>query len=83
VQTVIANSAKMIEDDKVSKETIKLKEFTNKRSSFLEYLQSQNITLYLNKSPFINKNRVVDSLIKTIRDKLSNLWLDVTDCRRL
>jgi hypothetical protein len=50
-----------------------------KRNSFLDYLDSQKITLYLNSSPFINKNRVVSRVIRTIRDRLGvreNLWLD-------
>jgi hypothetical protein len=44
-----------------------------------DYLASESITLYLNKSPFVNKNRVVDRAIRTIRDMLGineNFWLD-------
>jgi hypothetical protein len=59
--------------------TIRLGDFAYKRNSFLEYLNSEHITLYLNSSPFINKNRVVDQVIRTIRGKLSireQFWLD-------
>jgi hypothetical protein len=45
----------------------------------LEYLNSEHISLYLNSSLFINKNRIVDHVIRTIRDKLSireQFWLD-------
>jgi hypothetical protein len=59
----------MIEDNDGSK-TIKLGKMYYKTNSFLEYLQSQNITLYLNSSPFLNKNRVVDRVIHTILDRL-------------
>jgi hypothetical protein len=38
--------------------------------NLVDYLESQGITLYLNSSPFLNKNRVVDRVIRTIRDKL-------------
>jgi hypothetical protein len=58
---------------------VKLGDFMYKRNTFLDYLDSQKITLYLNTSPFINKNRVVDRVIRTIRDRLyirENLWLD-------
>jgi hypothetical protein len=58
---------------------IKLGDFMYKRNSFFDYLNSQNITLCLNSSPFINKNRVVDRVIRTIRDRLGvreNLWLE-------
>ena len=69
---------KMIEDS--SRITmVKLGDFMYKRNTFLDYLYSQKITLYLNSSPFINKNRVVDRVIRTIRDRLGvreNLWLD-------
>jgi hypothetical protein len=51
----------MIEDnDRV--ETTKLGKIIYKRNIFLEYLESEDITLYLNSSPFLNKNRVVDSI---------------------
>jgi hypothetical protein len=76
---------KMIEDNDDQK-TIKLGKMFYKRNSFLEYLESENITLYLNSSPFINKNRVVDRVIRTIRDKLgvrSNLWLDIEHMSQL
>ena len=59
--------------------TIRLGDFDYQRNSFLEYLSSEHISLYLNSSPFINKNRVVDRVIRTIRDKLSireQFWLD-------
>jgi hypothetical protein len=68
----------MIEDS--SRITIiKPGEFMYKRNSFLDYLNSQKITLYLNSSLFINKNRVVNRVIRTTRDRLGvreNLWLD-------
>jgi hypothetical protein len=57
-----------------------------KRNSFLEYLESENIILYLNSSPLINKNRVVDRVIRTIRDMLgvkSNLWLNIEHITKL
>jgi hypothetical protein len=70
---------KMIEDNDIP-ETIKLGVMTYKRNSFLDYLASEGLTLYLNFSLFLNKNRVVDRVIRTIRDRLcvrSNLWLDI------
>jgi hypothetical protein len=69
----------MIEDND-RPETIKLGKIIYKRNTFLNYLASQGITLYLNSSPFLNKNRAVDRVIRTSRDKLvgrSNLWLDI------
>jgi hypothetical protein len=51
-----------------------------KRNTFLDYLASESVTLYLNSTPFLNKNRVVDRVIRTILNKLgvrSNLWLDI------
>jgi hypothetical protein len=57
-----------------------------KRNTFLDYLESQGITLYLNSSPFLNKNRVVDRVIRTIRDKIdvrSILWLDIEHMAQL
>jgi hypothetical protein len=51
-----------------------------KKNTFLDYLACEGITLYLNSSPFLNKNRVVDRVIRTIRDKIgvrSNLWIDI------
>jgi hypothetical protein len=59
----------MIEDND-RPETTKLGKMIYKRNTFLEYLKSESITLYLNPSPFLNKNRVVDRVIRTIRDKL-------------
>jgi hypothetical protein len=57
---------KMIEEnDRI--ETIKLGEMMYKRSTFLDYLESESITLYINSSPFVNKNRVVDRVIRTTR----------------
>jgi hypothetical protein len=50
---------KMIEDND-RPETIKLGKMIYKKNIFQEYLASKNITLYLNSSPFLNKNRVVD-----------------------
>jgi hypothetical protein len=70
---------KMIEDND-RPETIEFGKMIYKRNSFLEYLESENITLYLNSSPFLNKNRVIDLVIRTIRDKIgvrSILWLDI------
>jgi hypothetical protein len=70
---------RMIEDND-RPEIIRLGKMIYKRNIFLEYLPSENITLYLNSSPFLNKNRVVDRIIRTIRDKLgarSILWLDI------
>jgi hypothetical protein len=52
---------KMIENnDRV--ETKKLGKIIYKRNIFFEYLECECITLYLNSSPFLNKNRVVDNL---------------------
>jgi hypothetical protein len=45
----------MIKDNN-KMERVKLGKFIYKRNSFLDYLESEDITLYLNKSPFINKN---------------------------
>jgi hypothetical protein len=70
---------KMIEDnDRV--ETIKLGKIIYKRNIFLDYLASEGITVYLISSRFLKENRVVDRVIRIIRDKLgvrSNLWLDI------
>jgi hypothetical protein len=55
-----------------------LGDFAYNKNEFVNYLASENITLYLNKSPFVNKNRVIDRAI-TIRDMLGmneNFWLD-------
>jgi hypothetical protein len=70
---------KMIEDND-RPETVRLGVMTYKRNVFLDYLESEGITFYLNSSPFLNKNRVVDGVICTICDKLgvrTNLWLDI------
>jgi hypothetical protein len=67
-------------------ETIKLDKMIYKKNFFLDYLISENITLYLNSSPFLNKNRVVDRVVRTIRDKLgvrSNLWLNIEHIAQL
>jgi hypothetical protein len=60
---------KMIEDND-RPETVKLGKMIYKRNVFLDYLASEGITLYLNPSPFLNKNRVDDQVIRTIHDKL-------------
>jgi hypothetical protein len=59
----------MIEDSD-RPETVRLGVKTYKRNVFLDYLESEGVTLYLNSSPFLNKNGVVDCVIRTIRDKL-------------
>jgi hypothetical protein len=59
--------------------TILLGDFVYNSNEFVDYLASENITLYLNKFPFVNKNCIVDRLIRTIRDKLNIneiFWLD-------
>jgi hypothetical protein len=61
--------AKMITEYTNTK-TVLLKDFVYNKNEFVDYLPSENITLYLNKSPFVNKNRVVDRTIRTIRDIL-------------
>jgi hypothetical protein len=69
----------MIEDNDIP-DKIKLNVMTFKRNSFLDYLASKGITLYLNSSPFLNKNRIVDKIIRSIRDRMgvrSHLWLDI------
>jgi hypothetical protein len=74
----------MIEDND-KPETVKLGKMIYKRNVFLDYLASEGITLYLNSSPFLNKNRV-DRVIRTIRNKLgirSNLWLDINHVAQL
>jgi uncharacterized protein YaaR (DUF327 family) len=50
--------------------TVVLGDFTYNWNEFIDYLISENITLYLNKSLFVKKNRVVDRVIKIIHDKL-------------
>jgi hypothetical protein len=70
--------AKMI-TDYTDNRTVLLGDFAYNKNEFVDYLASENITLYLNKSPFVNKNRVVDRGIRTIRDMLcinENFWLD-------
>ena len=70
---------KMMQENSRS-ETVRLGDFTYKKNEFISYLDSENISLYLNTSPFVNKNRVVDRVIRTIRDKLDtreHFWLDV------
>jgi hypothetical protein len=75
----------MIEDnDRV--ETVRLGKIFYKRNVFLDYLKSEGITLYLNSSPFLNKNRVVDRVIRTIRDKIgvrTTLCLDIEHMAQL
>jgi hypothetical protein len=76
---------KMIEDNEIP-DKIRLGKMTYKRNVFLDSLASQGITLYLNPSPFVNKNRVVDRVIRTIRDKLGVrgiLWLDINHMAQL
>jgi hypothetical protein len=51
----------MIEDNDIP-DKIRLGKMIYKRNIFLEYLACENITLYLNLSPFLNKNRVVDQV---------------------
>jgi hypothetical protein len=75
----------MIEDND-RPETIKLDKMIYKRNTFLDYLPSENITLYLNSSPFLNKNPIINQTIKTIRDKLgvrSDLQLDTEHMAQL
>jgi hypothetical protein len=62
------------------KNTITLGDFTYKKNEFITCLTSENIKLYLNSSPFINKNGIVDRVIKTIHSKLGtreHFWLDI------
>ena len=69
---------KMIDND-FKKDAVNLGNFTYKQNVFVNYLASEKITLYLNTSSFVNKNRVVDRVIRTIRDKLDtreHFWLD-------
>jgi hypothetical protein len=70
---------KMIEDND-RPQTVRLGVMFYKRNVFLDYLESEGITFYLNSSPFLNKNRIVDRVIRTIRDKIcvrTTLWLDI------
>jgi hypothetical protein len=74
-----ADLNKLYLQDNSKNPTIRLGNFDYRRNFFLEYLNPEHITLYLNSSPFINKNRVVDRVIRTIRDKLSfreHFWLE-------
>jgi hypothetical protein len=69
----------MIEDNDIP-DRINLGVITNKRNSFLDYLASEGKTLHLNSSSFLNKNRIVGLVIRTIRDRMgvrSHLWLDI------
>ena len=70
---------KMIKEDSKN-DTVTLGDFIYKKNEFISYLASENIKLYLNASPFVNKNRIVDRVIRTIRDKLDtreHFWLDI------
>jgi hypothetical protein len=70
--------AKMI-TEYTNNKIVLLGEFVYNKNEFIDYLVFENITLYLNKSPFVNKNRVVDRAIRIIRDMLGmneNFWLD-------
>jgi hypothetical protein len=65
---------------------IKLGKMIYKRNTFLYHLEFENITLYLNSSPFLNNNRIVDRVISTSRAKLgvrSILWLDIDHMAQL
>jgi hypothetical protein len=67
-------------------ETVKLGKMIYKRNVFLDYLASEGITHYLNSSPFLNTNLIVDRVIRTICDKLgvrSILWLDINHMAQL
>jgi hypothetical protein len=75
----------MIEDND-RPDTVKLGKMIYKRNIFLDFLASEGITLYLNPSPFLNKNRVIDRVICMIRDKLgvrSILCLDINHMAQL
>jgi hypothetical protein len=53
--------------------------FTYTANPFTEYLKQMNIVPYFSKSPYTNKNRVIDRAIRTIRDKFGvtqNLMLN-------
>jgi hypothetical protein len=70
--------AKMITDH-TDNRAVLLGDFAHNTNEFVNYLASENITLYLNKSSFVNKNRVVDRAIRTIPDMLDineNFWVD-------
>jgi hypothetical protein len=76
---------KMIEDND-RPETVKLSKMIYKRNIFLDYVASEGISLYLNPSPFLNKNRVIDRVIRKIRDKIgvrSILWVDINHMAHL
>jgi hypothetical protein len=69
----------MIKEDSKS-DTVTLRDFIYKKNECISYLTSENIKLYLNASPFVNKNQIVDRVIRTIRDKLDtreHFWLDM------
>jgi hypothetical protein len=53
------------------KETIALGDFWIKSNALTQYLAG-SADLYLNSSPYTNKNRVIDRAIRTIRDKVRN-----------
>ena len=46
-----------------------------KNNAFTKYLQVSGKSLFLSKSPFTNKNRVIDRAIRTIRDRLGENYL--------
>jgi hypothetical protein len=64
--------AKVIIDEETlgKKETTDLGAGKYRPNKFVEFLKANNISLYLSPSKFTNKNRVVDRVIRTIRDKL-------------
>jgi hypothetical protein len=43
--------------------------FTYVSNEFMEYLDRMGISLYLSDSPYTNKSRIVDRVIRTIRDR--------------
>jgi hypothetical protein len=55
--------------DHTDNKTVLLGDFAYNSNEFVNCLASENITLYLNKSPFVNKNRVVDRAIRTVEYK--------------
>jgi hypothetical protein len=59
-----------LDDVKNKKFNINLGPETYRPNVFTTYLKQNNIELYLAHSKFINKNRVVDRVIRTIRDKI-------------
>jgi hypothetical protein len=52
-------------------ETIQMGQFWIKSSPVTQFLYG-TCDLYLNSSPYTNKNRIVDRVIRTIRDKIGN-----------